>query len=249
MVDSIGGSQNPYWNQYPNRIPSSAANESDSNKGAGGPIGYILNGDPDKRPPTAKAENQQGPVHGFLEGMKNGLVGTVKGLFSVNGLLMMGGTLALIAATGGAATPFLVAAGVGAGAFQMGHGLLRGDWEEMGRGAFMAGSTFLGAKFDFAKGASKATAKTSQAVSNASDSLSNASRIASNRSKGEDFAMALNGKFEDMPTMTDHLKLLAGKEMTGSKGSKQSVYGVILDNGKHWVSQAGDMFQKGLGKA
>lgn len=256
MVDSVGGYQNSYWNQTSGKVPPNFSSTdskagSDVSGAGGGPIGYILNGDPDKRPPAAKPENHEGPVGGFMEGVKNGLTGMVKSLFSVNGLLMMGGTLALIAATGGAATPLLVAAGAGVGAFQMGHGLLKGDWEEMGRGAFMAGTSVLGAKYDFAGGASKATATTSKAVSSASGVLSNASKIASNASKGESFAMALgaskNGGFDaaatKLPTMTDHFKLLAGQKMAGSNGSKESIYQVIAGNVSHHYAQAKHWFQ------
>lgn len=255
MADPIGGYQNPYWNQpsgkvSPTILSANANDGSDEVKSSSSPIAYIMNGEQDKRPPEAKPENQKGPVGGFIDGVKNGLTGMVTGLFSVNGVLMLGGTLALIAATGGAATPFLVAAGVGVGGFQMGHGLLKGDWEEMGRGAVMAGTSILGAKVDFAKWTSSATSNASKVVSNASDGLSNASRIASNPSKGESFAMALSEKnsgfdaaASKLPTMRDHFRLLAGEKMTGSKGSQESIYQVISGNAKHWISQAGDMFQ------
>lgn len=94
---------------------------------------------------AAKSEKKTG-IKGFFEGMKNGLVNTVKALFTVKGALLTAGTIALVAATGGAALLPLALVGVGVGTYQVGKGIYKGDAEQVGEGAFTVGASLIGAK-------------------------------------------------------------------------------------------------------
>jgi hypothetical protein len=227
MVDPAGGYHNSYRNNSSIKPMSSESTKApEDTGGAGGAIGYLLHGEPDKRAPDEKPENKQGMFGGFLSGFFNGLKSSVKSLFSVKGLLMMGAIAALTIATGGAITPFLLALGAGVGMFQMGQGFMKGDWEQMGRGAFTLGSTAVLAKVDF-KTATKYTPG----------------------AKGEKFALAV-GKSKQgysaaankTPGIMDNFRLLAGQKMQGSNGSQQSIYQVLGNNAKFRLSQARGAF-------
>jgi hypothetical protein len=127
---------------------------------------------------------------------------------------MMGAIAGLAIATGGAIVPFLVAIGGGVGLYQVGSGLLKGDWEEMGRGMFTLGSTALGAKIDF-KGVTelKTGDKFTMAVSSA---------------EKNGFAAA-NGK---TPTIFDNFRMLGGKKLPNATGGSKSIYDLLFSNAK-----------------
>jgi hypothetical protein len=104
---------------------------------------------------SATAENKTGAdrqkikktgISGFFQGMKNGLVNTVKSLFTIKGMLITIATLGLVAATGGAALLPLALMGLGVGGYQVSKGVIKGDTEEIGEGAFTLGASLLGAK-------------------------------------------------------------------------------------------------------
>jgi hypothetical protein len=85
-------------------------------------------------------------ISGFFEGLKNGLFHTVEALFTVKGLLMTAGTLALVVATGGAALIPLAMIGLGTGAYQIGKGVVNQNAEQVGEGVFTTGASLLGLK-------------------------------------------------------------------------------------------------------
>jgi len=96
-----------------------------------------------------------------------GLVSPITSMFSspknfITGAAMILGGAALIAATGGAAAPLLVAAGVLTGGLQIGKGLYKAStaqtdeeakeaWNEMGSGTSFVGLSVLGAKSSVAQ--------------------------------------------------------------------------------------------------
>lgn len=100
-----------------------------------------------------------------------GLVSPITNMFSspenfIKGALTVVGGGLLVAATGGAATPLLVAAGVGAGVFNVAKGAIgaanattdaeaKGAWEDIGAGTGMIAGSVAGAK-TAAKAAGKA---------------------------------------------------------------------------------------------
>lgn len=86
-------------------------------------------------------------LEGFLKGIYNGAVNTVKGIFSVQGIAMTAATAGLVWATGGAALLPLAALGAGIGGFQMIKGIAKGDAEGVGEGVFTTGASLLGLKF------------------------------------------------------------------------------------------------------
>lgn len=86
-------------------------------------------------------------LEGFLKGIYNGAVNTVKGIFSVQGIAMTAATAGLVWATGGAALLPLAALGTGIGGFQMFKGIAQGDAEGVGEGVFTTGASLLGLKF------------------------------------------------------------------------------------------------------
>ena len=88
-----------------------------------------------------------------------GLIKPIVNIFKhpVKSALMIGLTAALIIGTGGAAVPFLVAAGVAMGGFQIAKGGYKaltanskaeklGAWEDVGEGTFTVGASLAGAK-------------------------------------------------------------------------------------------------------
>ncbi len=88
-----------------------------------------------------------GAIKGFAKGFfVNGPINMVKSLFTPQGLLMLAGGIALTVATGGAALPFLVGAGVVMGGVKMASSAMKGDWEGMGEGAFGVAISVAGAK-------------------------------------------------------------------------------------------------------
>lgn len=62
------------------------------------------------------------PFRAFSNLIGGGVTDTIKGIFSLKGLITMGLTGGLIAITGGGAIPFLAAAGIGLGGFQIARG-------------------------------------------------------------------------------------------------------------------------------
>ena len=112
---------------------------------------------------------------GFWEGLLSFGKGLVKPLVNiinhpVKSALMIGGAALLIIGTGGAATPFLVAAGLAMGGFQLGKGAYNffskdtraeklAALEDMGEGTFTVAASVAGAK-SYAKGTSGGSAVT-----------------------------------------------------------------------------------------
>lgn len=92
--------------------------------------------EPEKPPKTG--------IVGFLNGLKNGLVNSVKGLFTVNGLLLTAGTMGLVAATGGAALIPLGLLGLGVGGYQVAKGVKNQNAEQVGEGVFTGAASLLG---------------------------------------------------------------------------------------------------------
>ncbi|WP_373532057.1 hypothetical protein [Vampirovibrio sp.] len=86
-------------------------------------------------------------VAGFLQGIANGAINTVKSLFTLQGLATTVGAGALVWATGGAALIPLAALGAGIGGFQMLNGAANGDTEAVGEGFFATAASLLGLKF------------------------------------------------------------------------------------------------------
>jgi hypothetical protein len=226
MVDPAGGYQNSYWSGSSIKPQSNAsssdntANSSSKGQELGGPLGFLLHGDPDKRAPDEKPENKEGMLGGFFSGFLNGLKDSVQSLFSWKGLLMMGAIAGLAVATGGAIVPFLVALGGGVGLYQMGTGLLKGDWEEMGRGAFTLGSTALGAKVDF------------KSVSQLGTGNKFAMAVSSAEKNG---VAAAQGK---TPGIFDNFRMLAGKKLPNANGNgSKSIYELLGSNAKYRYNQ------------
>ena len=98
-------------------------------------------------PPKKEGGGIFGAIKGFAKGFVNGAINTVKSLATPKGLLMAIGGAALIVATGGAATPFLIGAGVAMGGSKMVSSAAKGDWEGMGEGAFGVAASAAGARF------------------------------------------------------------------------------------------------------
>lgn len=82
-----------------------------------------------------------------VKGFGKGAINTVKGLFSLKGMLITAGTIGLCALAGPAVIPFLVAAGVLTGGAQIAKGAATGNWEGVGEGLFTASTSMVGAKF------------------------------------------------------------------------------------------------------
>lgn len=162
-----------------------------------------------KIPPDQKPENKNGIFGGFLHGLKNAFDNTIKSIFTPQGILAIAAFIALNAMTGGALTPILFVAGIGFGGYQTGKGLLTGDWEQVGEGAFTLGTTYLGAKFDTK---SIKHSKTDQKYGMALSSTGKA------------------GAEKAVPTTMDNLNLLRGKKMTAADGSQKSMYKLMKEN-------------------
>lgn len=81
-----------------------------------------------------------------VKGFGKGAINTIKGLFSLKGILFSLGTMGLCALAGPAVIPFLVAAGVFAGGAQIAKGAATGNWEGVGEGLFTASTSMVGAK-------------------------------------------------------------------------------------------------------
>lgn len=224
MVRPVDG--NGYYTPYfEGRVRDPASNpqasvrtdDADGTKGASGSAVFgFLSGNMDERKPHEKSENRRGPIGGILGGIWNGLKNTVKGLFSLKGLLMVGGFLALNIMTGGALTPLMFVLGIGVGGYQLSKGLVHKDWEGMGQGIFTLGSTLIGAKFDM--------------------------YTSKNAKTGENYAMALGRSKKDgataaskrMPGIADNFRLAAGYKMQGVQGGKQNIYQVARDNSVYY---------------
>lgn len=221
MVEPIGGySSYPAFSGAGSTARTAAssypvAGEAAQSANASNGIMGFLTGNEDTRKPEEKPENQKGPIGGILGGLWNGLKNTVKSLFTPEGLLMIGGFLALNFLTGGALTPLMFVLGGTVGTYQVGKGLATGDWEKMGQGAFTLGTTFLGAKFDFFTMKHKPT--------------------------GEKFAMSLSTANKQgvdvasktMPGIADNFKLVAGAKMPGTLNNQKNVYQVGWDNARY----------------
>jgi hypothetical protein len=96
MLDPASGYQNSYRSSPAIRPQSNSSSvngtkgtdgtdNSEPPKGAGNPLSFLLHGDPDKRAPDEKPENQHGMVTGVLSGILNGLKDSVSNLFSWKG--------------------------------------------------------------------------------------------------------------------------------------------------------------------
>lgn len=94
-------------------------------------------------------------VKDYGTGILKGGLNTITGLLTPTGMMLALGTVGLSAVTGGAALPFLAAAGMGVGAFQMVKGALKGDWEQAGEGTFAFAISALGTKSATRKGQPK----------------------------------------------------------------------------------------------
>jgi hypothetical protein len=219
MVEPVGGNFTPYFNGSNNAGKTTASSypavgETVQATHTSGIMGF-LTGNQDERSPEQKIENHQGPIGGFFGGMWNSLKGMLKSLCTPEGLLLVGGIIALNFMTCGAITPILFALGVGVGGYQMGKGIVKGDWEMMGAGAFTLGTTFLGAKFDF--------------------------HNVKNAQTGEKFAMAVSqtpkggitAPSKATPGMMDNFRLVGGQKMSGTQGGSQNIYQVGWSNMKY----------------
>jgi hypothetical protein len=91
-----------------------------------------------------EAPHKRGGITGFFQGIAQGAVNTIKGIFSPAGLLMLGGTAALTWLTAGAILPVLGVLGLGVGTYQLCKGIASGDSEKMGEGVFSFGLSTLG---------------------------------------------------------------------------------------------------------
>lgn len=128
---------------------------------------------PQMQPPKQKV--------GFWEGLKaigKGLLKPIKELIKhpIKSALMITATAALVIGTGGAATPFLIAAGVGIGGWQIAKGTVGAimsdnreetlaNLEDIGSGSFAVAASAVGAKtYMSATTAGSATATASQQV-------------------------------------------------------------------------------------
>ena len=224
MVEPIGGySAYPVFSGAGSAAKTAAssypvAGEVTQASNASSGIAAFFTGNHDTRKPEEKVENQKGPIGGFFGGLWNGLTNTIKNLFTPDGLLMVGGFLALNFLTGGALTPIMFVLGGTIGTYQVGKGLATGDWEKMGQGAFTLGTTFLGAKFDFF------TMK--------------------HKPSGEKFAMSLSTANKEgvatasktMPGIADNFKLTAGAKMPGTMNSQKNIYQVGWDNARFRIN-------------
>ncbi len=96
---------------------------------------------------ASQKKGVMGSIFDIGKGIFAGAVNTIKEMFSWQGLLMTAGTLGLISSFGAAVVmPFLIGAGVIAGASQVLKGVSNGDWKKVGEGIFTLGATGLGAK-------------------------------------------------------------------------------------------------------
>lgn len=93
-----------------------------------------------------KSEGFVGAVKDFGKGIVKGAINTVTGLFTLKGMAMALGTLALVAVAPAVAIPLLVAGGVTMGGIQVAKGVSTGNWEQAGEGTFTLAATMLGAK-------------------------------------------------------------------------------------------------------
>lgn len=121
--------------------PNASGPNSARRKGVTGPEGASQ--EKGERP---EVEEKDKGIKGFFRGIKNGFVNTVKGLFSIKGLLITAGTVALVAATGGAALIPLAAVGMGIGGYQITKGAMAGNTEKIGEGVFTVGASVGGLK-------------------------------------------------------------------------------------------------------
>lgn len=232
MVEPVGGyNYGPYFSGSGTAAKSAASDTSSVSSSLGqtappanstGIMGF-LTGNEDTREAHEKEENKNGPLGGLLGGIWNGLKNTIQTLCTPEGLLMVGGIIALNIMTGGAITPILFVLGATVGTYQVGKGLAKDDWEGVGQGVFTLGTTFLGAKFDFFN--------------------------VKNKQTGEKFAMSVGeAKKTDvatasktMPTVSDNFRLVGGQKMTGNKGGQQNIYQVGWDNMKYrWATMRGN---------
>ena len=127
---------------------------------------------------------------GFFEGVKAFFKGLVKPVVNmvkhiVPTLIGIAAITALIIGTGGAATPFLIAAGIGLGGFQVGRGIVNAlnsksreetlaALEDIGEGTFSIAASAIGAK-NYAAGL-KSTAVAGKAASTAAKAGSAAAK-------------------------------------------------------------------------
>jgi hypothetical protein len=93
-----------------------------------------------------KSEGFIGKIKDFGKGIFKGAVNTITSLFSLKGLLLTLGSVALVAVAGPIAIPLLIAGGLTVGGMQIAKGVMSGDWEKAGEGTFTVGATLLGAK-------------------------------------------------------------------------------------------------------
>lgn len=89
-------------------------------------------------------KKKAGGITGFFQGIAQGGVNLIKGIFSPGGILMLGVTGALTWLTGGAILPILGALGAGVGGYQILKGIADGDSEKAGEGVFNIGTSMLG---------------------------------------------------------------------------------------------------------
>lgn len=87
---------------------------------------------------------KQGGITGFFQGIAQGGVNMIKGIFSPGGILMLGVVGALTWMTAGAILPILGAIGAGLGGYQILKGIANGDTGKMGEGVFALGTSMLG---------------------------------------------------------------------------------------------------------
>lgn len=94
-----------------------------------------------------KSQGILGAIKDFGKGIVNGAINTVKSLFTLKGLALALGTIALAWAAPALAIPLLVLGGLAYGGVQIFKGISTGNWEKAGEGVFTIGATLLGAKF------------------------------------------------------------------------------------------------------
>lgn len=97
-------------------------------------------------PPKKKSGGIFGAIKDVATGFVKGAINTVKSLATPQGLLMLAAGIALVVATGGAATPFLIGAGVAMGGAKMATSAAKGDWEGVGEGLFGVTASVAGAR-------------------------------------------------------------------------------------------------------
>ncbi len=129
-------------------------------------------------PDDSFVNSQQKPKKGFsivnavTNFVKGGVVNTIKGMFSLQGLAMMAGTAGLVAVAGTGVLPFLAALGLGMGAIQGVNGAMNAlgkyaegdnagaekEFENIGQGFVTGLLSFLGAKSGYKSGSVKTVA-------------------------------------------------------------------------------------------